>query len=68
MKSVFDTWFEEQFGKRPGGNKSDKALTEDAYKKYRDYMVANELLIKREEHDLKRTAASYAWNAKGKTK
>jgi len=68
MKSEFDRWFKEQFGKQPGGNKSRQTLSKDAFDKYHSYQRANDLLTKRDIYEEKRTVASYAWNARGKVK
>jgi hypothetical protein len=68
MKSEFDKWFKEQFGARPGGNKSYDTLDQDYKKKQWAFIQAKRLLTERVEYDEKIRVASYAWNAKGQTK
>jgi hypothetical protein len=51
MKSKLDIWFKEQFGARPGGNKSHETLLKDLQKKQYAFMEAGRLLRQREEYD-----------------
>lgn len=63
MKSEFGTWFVEQFGNRPGGNKSTFTLDQDVRGKQYAFRKAETLLRKREKYDARMDTALKAWVA-----
>lgn len=63
ITSAFRQWFEQQFGKRPGGNKSLEKLSHAVRNARWVLKQAEDALLARELWDERETAALYAWNA-----